>query len=418
MALLRAEHIGHSQALARQQSHPSGFIKDFVLSHRFILSRGTVQALKNLAARSDLPVIQKQVAANLAELEELLDQGITSQKHLRQSIKSYDFVLTSLNKKYFAQLEDLLKEILPPFEIKAAFVAGEFKLTTTEERKLLFQEVIRGGGDPLQEITLYNGVLQYTFAHIKATDPITILDIERVVLANDAILPSGKSIEMVGIPAGSFTMGSQDCSTQQPIREVTLTRDFAMSKHEITRSQYLEFLHDTDQRVPKALLDESKHNHPITEVSWENAQAFCQWLSQKTGKHFRLPTEAEWEYAARGPKSKRYPWGNELERQHVTFSTTATSPVDKHDDASSPFGVMDLVGNVREWCQDGYGPYEASNSIDPRGPLYEVKERVTRGASHADTFSGFLTATQRFGFNPTTTMNDLGFRIVQTLINT
>jgi len=406
MAVLRAGDISHLSQATRQNRSFSQQINDFVLKHKFILSRGTAQALKNLANRSDLPVAQKQVAANLAELEELLDQGITSQKNLRQSIKSYDFVLTSLNKKYFARLEELLKEILPPFEIKAVFVAGEFKLTTTEERKLLFQEVIRGGGDPLRDITLYNGVLQYTFVHIKATDPITVLDIERVVLTNDIILPSGKSIEMVGIPAGSFTMGSQACKSQQPIKEVTLTRDFAMSKYEITRGQYLEFLQDTNQRVPKAFLDETKHDHPVTEVSWDNAQAFCQWLSRRTGKRVNLPTEAQWEYAAKGQK------GVEPDLNKVTFRAQGTTPVTQHDSEKSPFGIVDMVGNVREWCRDGYAEYEASFTIDPTGPLHNVSNKAVRGGSFADTFSGFLSTTQRFGFAPNTQMNDLGFRII------
>lgn len=103
--------------------------------------------------------------------------------------------------------------------------------------------------------------------------------------------------------------------------------------------------------------DWGRKNRPVIFVSWDDASAYCQWLSQKTGLRFNLPTEAQWEKAARGNDQRKYPWGNQEPDKNLAnfgFDIDKTTPVDSYPAGASPFGLLDMAGNVWEWCSDWY----------------------------------------------------------------
>jgi len=197
--------------------------------------------------------------------------------------------------------------------------------------------------------------------------------------------------EMIVIPAGEFWMGSDQQQDQNarvgemPQHRVYLD-EYTIGKYSVTQAQYLAFVQATDHRVPEIFLggpanwDKTqrrppvgKENHPVVLVDWNDAATYCQWLAQVTGRSYRLPTEAEWEKAARGTDQRLYPWGNvEPDQSRVNFDTHAggATEVGKHPASASPYGVLDMVGNVWEWVADWYSEryYASSPARNPRGP--------------------------------------------------
>src|SRR6185369_4996658 len=137
-------------------------------------------------------------------------------------------------------------------------------------------------------------------------------------------------------------------------------------------------------------------DYPLLGVNWDSATAYCAWLSEKTGKKYRLPTEAEWEKAARGTDQRRYPWGNSIDRSYAIYTGAGNFdtavPVGFYDGAkhgeaathsnASPYGAFDMAGNVMEWCQDWYSRnyYSVSPRKNPKGPATGAY-RVVRGGS-------------------------------------
>jgi formylglycine-generating enzyme required for sulfatase activity len=202
--------------------------------------------------------------------------------------------------------------------------------------------------------------------------------------------------EMVQIPAGKFKMGSTEYKDEKPIREVEITKDFAIGKYEVTNEEYLAYLEATDQEISKEVADPAQARHPVVYVSWHEAVSYCEWLSEKTGRKFRLPTEAEWEYVARGTDGRKYPWGNEWDASKVTFDTNGTRPVDAHPEGASPFGVIDLSGNVYEWIADCFAlKYDPEDLKDPKGHESGGSPRVQRGGSWIDDSPDVLRSASR-----------------------
>ncbi|HYH42944.1 MAG TPA: SUMF1/EgtB/PvdO family nonheme iron enzyme, partial [Burkholderiales bacterium] len=196
--------------------------------------------------------------------------------------------------------------------------------------------------------------------------------------------------EVVDIPMGPFTMGTNDGpEDERPAHPVTL-KAFSIDRFPVTNAQYADFLNaqlaragapaslydikDPDVRIHRRgerwVADAGYENHPVVEVPWAGARAFC----LANGK--RLPTEAEWEKAARGTDARRYPWGSELpERRRGQFAAgwNETAPVDAHPAGASPYGVREMSGNVWEWVSSAYRPYPYSATDgrdDPKpGPV-------------------------------------------------
>jgi len=230
---------------------------------------------------------------------------------------------------------------------------------------------------------------------------------------------------MVLLPPGDFIMGSDDAEAQpneQPLTPVSLGA-FYISQHPITNAQFEQF----DRRHHSKRIAGSRDDHPVVYVTSFEAVKFCEWLSQKEGRTYRLPTEAEWEYAARGTDSRKYPWGNQIGRGELANFADAstafawsdlrindgypvTSPVGAFPRGASFFAIEDMAGNVWEWCLDFFQPLAGSHKQNPRGPASGAK-RVYRGGSWKSRFTN-LRASARSSNAPNFSCNDLGFRIV------
>jgi formylglycine-generating enzyme required for sulfatase activity len=229
---------------------------------------------------------------------------------------------------------------------------------------------------------------------------------------------------MVLIPAGEFVMGSDAPDAgpdEQPLTPVTLS-EFYMSRYPVTNAQYEQF----DRSHRQKRMNGAGDDHPVVYVTSLEAVKYCQWLEKKDGKNYRLPTEAEWEYAARGTDGRKYPWGNHDRREgfanFADASTTfpwrdpqvrdgypETSPVRAFPAGASFFGLEDMAGNVGEWCLDSYQALPGVPKRNPRG-LASGSRRVYRGGSWKSRFSN-LRATARASNSATYSCNDVGFRI-------
>lgn len=232
-------------------------------------------------------------------------------------------------------------------------------------------------------------------------------------------------MEMFLVPSGRFEMGTVQSPAQeneQPVTLVTLSC-FHMSRFPVTNAQYEKF--DPSHRNKRAPWADD--NHPVVYVSWKEADDFCRWLRNKEGKNYRLPMEAEWEYAARGEDGRIYPWGSTLTAGNLAnFADSRsnfvwrdpniddgypeTAPVGMFPRGSSPFGIEELSGNVFEWCVDCYEPYKGRELINPP-PGRFGNNRVFRGGSWKSRAAS-LRATARSSNLPTSFSNDVGFRIV------
>ena len=211
--------------------------------------------------------------------------------------------------------------------------------------------------------------------------------------------------EMVQIPAGKFLMGSTVEQIEQAINdgadkdwvELELPQhtvelsEYLIGKYPITNREYQAFIHSTKYIPPSGWdgdqFPAKKSDHPVVYVSWNDASAYCTWLSEKTNKRYRLPTEAEWEKASRGNDGRMWSWGNEFGRKNANTSETNignTTPVGQfspHGD--SPYGCADMIGNVWEWCDDWFDEYEdRTHKIlkDPQGPQVG-NSRIIRGGA-------------------------------------
>ncbi len=222
---------------------------------------------------------------------------------------------------------------------------------------------------------------------------------------------------MATIPAGEFWMGVDGTiglDDERPRHKVWLDAYF-MDLYEVTTSRYAAFLAASGRAVPWLWDSVNLQLHgdrPVIGVDWEDAEAYCRWAGK------RLPTEAEWEKAARGTDERRYPWGNATPTADFAnhalgarFSyNQVLTPVGRYEKGRSPFGLYDLAGNVWEWVQDWYAAayYEQSPERNPTGPD-EGQFKVLRGGSWSD-LPKYLLTYGRFKLPPTTRNSYTGFR--------
>ena len=238
--------------------------------------------------------------------------------------------------------------------------------------------------------------------------------------------------EMILIPAGEFLMGSdpqQDraaANDEQPQHRFFLP-DYFLGKTPVTQAQYKEFVRATRHEAPQGWTHgtppPAMEDHPVVHVSWYDARDYCQWLTQVTGKDYRLPSEAEWEKGARGTDGRTYPWGNQWDATCCnSFESRLhqTTSVHVYPQGASPYGVLDTAGNVWEWTRSLWGksmerpdyryPYRPT---DGREDLTAGREerRVLRGGAfnrgHWDVRCAY-----RFRFYPFNSSEHLGFRVV------
>ncbi len=271
------------------------------------------------------------------------------------------------------------------------------------------------------------------------------------------------TMKLVLIPAGKFMMGSpeteEDREKDEVQHEVTISKPFYMGVTHVTVDQFAAFVKDSgyktdaekggwsvgfeikDGKFVASKMDgcswcnpsfDQKGDHPVVQVSWNDAKAFCDWLSKKSGKMVQLPTEAQWEYACRAGTTTAYPWGDDPDAgkgwancadqslkkrlpnapaEWKFFSWddgfVFTSPVGSFK--ANAFGLYDMIGNAWEWCQDRYGDYDKEAATDPTG-VDTGKNRVLRGGSWLDVLQHCRSA-RRFRFTPDLQITFIGFRV-------
>ncbi|MCL4557508.1 MAG: formylglycine-generating enzyme family protein [Deltaproteobacteria bacterium] len=202
---------------------------------------------------------------------------------------------------------------------------------------------------------------------------------------------------------------------EKPYHRVYLDA-YYIDKYPVTNEQYFKFCEETGHEYPSYLLKgifskrpflpENIRRDPVVNVIWEDANAYCKWAGK------RLPTEAQWEKAARGMDGRIYPWGNEWDASKAWFNQQSTCAVGSYPQGASPYGVMDMAGNVWNWCVDWYDANYYANSPDrnQQGPD-SGKYRVLRGGSWYFDDPSDLRASDRVGY-PSGTYDDGGFRCV------
>jgi formylglycine-generating enzyme required for sulfatase activity len=253
---------------------------------------------------------------------------------------------------------------------------------------------------------------------------------------------------MIAIPGGQFFMGSEEAPNEKPHHQVTL-HAFCMDKYEVTTEQY-KACSDAGGCLRASIVNDVKNmpekeraafdplcnandytgraKHPINCVTWGQAQKYC------AGQNKRLPSEAEWEYAARGPDGRKYPWGDEeptatllnacdkrcaewgkkagvkVEQMFTADDGwAATAPVGSFPKGASRYGVDDVVGNVWEWVADWYDNYTPNEETDPKGPE-KGELRVIRGGAWNAAYSSWVRPSFRWRDDPGTKSHGIGFR--------
>ncbi len=236
-----------------------------------------------------------------------------------------------------------------------------------------------------------------------------------------SIPPTGERVHekdatvLVSVPGGLFNLGAEDLTAEdRPVHQVRLS-PFWIAKYPVTNSQYRRFLEaNPGYRKPAFWGEESfsSGNRPVVGVSWEDAVAYCNWSG------LMLPTEAQWEAAARGTDGRRYPWGSEDPTpEHANFGALAghTTPVGSYPAGTGPYGTLDMTGNVCEWCADVLDPDAYSKlrdrQTDPVVTSGEPLFRVLRGGSWLDPAS-HLPAALRSRYWARLRRRFIGFRCV------
>ena len=240
-------------------------------------------------------------------------------------------------------------------------------------------------------------------------------------LGKEAVIDLGKGIklEMVLIPAGKFKMGSPvsekgrfDPASKMDVKvgdetqhEVTLTKPYYIGKFEVTQEQWEAVMGDNPSSKTKGA------KLPVTDVSWNDCQEFIKKLNASTKGNYRLPSEAEWEYACRAGTSTVYSFGDNLTNSDANINGGGIKAVGSYK--PNAFGLYDMHGNVFEWCEDWYGDYPAGAITDPKGPAIE-KCHISRGGAYTCTVLGVRSAYRNSDLGPTDRFGSFGFRLART----
>jgi formylglycine-generating enzyme required for sulfatase activity len=231
---------------------------------------------------------------------------------------------------------------------------------------------------------------------------------------------------MVVIPAGVFQMGDHQGSgedDEKPVHEVHIAKSFAMGKYPLTFADYDRFAKATDRELPSDE-DWGRDNRPVINVSWDDAVTYTEWLSEQIGQRYRLPTEAEWEYAARAGTETDYWWGEWKPKMAncgnlpllTSLAGRKTSPASSFP--ANAFGLHDTAGNVWEWVQDCWHKNYEDAPADGSAWLAEddgdCAQRVVRGGSWLNGLQSVRSAFRNEG-TPGERSSAIGFRLAQDL---
>jgi len=220
-------------------------------------------------------------------------------------------------------------------------------------------------------------------------------------------LGQGINLEMVLIPSGKFMMGSPDSEKgrreNEKQHEVTLKKSFYLGKYQVTQEQWEAIGFENLSVVKGAIL-------PVTNVSWIDCQEFIKKLNEKTNGCYRLPTEAEWEYACRAGTTTAYSYGDNLTKGNANIDGDSIKAVGSY--RPNAFGLYDMHGNVWEWCEDWYGSLQDGEVTDPKGAATGMR-RVLRGGSFLNDESK-ARSSNRDDDSPTNRNFVNGFRLART----
>ena len=228
---------------------------------------------------------------------------------------------------------------------------------------------------------------------------------------------------LVKVPDGQFLMGTiptglRKSDHEEPQREVTLDA-YYIGKFHVTNAQYLQFVEATRYPLPQFHADPrfNPPDCPVVGVTWYDAEAFLAWIEQSTGEAYRLPTEAEWEKAARGNDGREYPWGDAWESSKANTSESRIkrlTPVGSFPDGVSVYGCYDAAGNAYEWCSDWFHPetYKHAPAVNPQGPV-SGRRKVIRGGSWVARGEFAARCANRAAYEPIQSVHNVGFRIVK-----
>jgi len=227
-------------------------------------------------------------------------------------------------------------------------------------------------------------------------------------------LGNGVKLGMILIPAGKFMMGSpaNEKGREKVIKElyetqheVTLTKSFYMGKYEVTQEQWESVMGNKSTSKAKGA------KLPVHGVSWNDCQDFIKKLNTKTNSVYRLPTEAEWEYACRAGTTTAYSFGDSLTKNDANIYGPSIKPVGSYK--PNAFGLYDMHGNAEEWCEDGYAPYPNGAVTDPKGPETGLRAIMIRGGAFNDVASKARSSSRNF-FTPSGRYVNGGFRLART----
>ncbi len=244
--------------------------------------------------------------------------------------------------------------------------------------------------------------------------------------------------DMISIEGGRVEIGLAKTQVEEIMREYqglglekewiekecprfqTQLRPYGLARYPVTNEEFRIFLIDTGYpEIPTSWtfrrFPAERSNHPVYTVSAEAADTYASWLATRTGRAFRLPSEAEWEWAAAGPEGREFPWGDTFAPDLANTAETGlftTSPVGVFVGGESVFGISDLAGNVEEYVADEYGPYPEGTFIADHLVKIQGRYRVARGGSFAR-FRDLARTRRRHGHNPKSTTYAMGFRLAE-----
>ena len=296
---------------------------------------------------------------------------------------------------------------ITPSSVESRNVCDEINLARTKNKRFLPVH--------LQETQLTAG-LELRIGEIQAIHKyrMTEENYNKMLLSSfpDVVVEEKKKteIEMVLISAGTFIMGSpaseKGRSKVETQHEVTFTKPFYIGKYVVTQEQW-------ESLGMRNRSDGEGGNLPVTSVSWEDCQEFIKKLNATTSGGYRLPTEAEWEYACRAGTMTAYSFGDEITPKDANYmDSNIGKPVAVGSYKPNAFGLYDMHGNVWEWCEDWFGDYPAEAVTDPKG-LTTGESRVLRGGSFYS-YGSFTRSSNRNEFSPNNRNYSYGFRLART----
>jgi formylglycine-generating enzyme required for sulfatase activity len=225
-------------------------------------------------------------------------------------------------------------------------------------------------------------------------------------------------VELVVVPAGTFPMGSAG-EFENPIHPVKIDKPFAIGKHEVTFDQWDQCVEDGGCKHKPEDRDWGRGDRPVINISWSDAKEFVAWLSQKTGQTYRLPSESEWEYSARGGVSTPYWWGRDIGNRQANCrdckveNSPQTLPVGTFK--ANPYGLHDTAGNAAEWVEDCWNDnYRGAPNNGKAWETGQCRLRVLRGGAF-DSQARYLRSQSRFRYDSDVRFSANGFRVLREL---